>query len=871
MRRCIMDEVLIVGTIDAIYFENPSNLYKVVRINVDDELSNALTAEELVITGQFATLHYDTNYEFYGHFTNHPKYGEQFAVTRYQQLAPTSEQGLIDYLSSERFPGIGIKLAKNIVDALGMDAIDIIVADPNALKKVKGLNQKVQVSLRENLLKHQGTERVFMQLFEWGFSPKLADKIYQKYKSSAIEKIKENPYELVESIEGIGFNKADNLAEKLGFEADSVDRIIAGIYTVVNEHCNNNGDTYIEREACLIKSREMLENARPFLLDDSLMNLALDKAILEERLMNLAEGIMIPSLYYAEVGIVSKLSNHLQYATTDYFDEADIDSALAEVMELNAIQYDEQQQAALKLAINSPMSIITGGPGTGKTTLVKGLIHLHATLHEYSLEDLKHKPDFAPILLAAPTGRASKRMNEMTDLPAMTIHRMLGFNRDSDYEDFSAQEELEGNLLIVDEMSMVDTWLMNWLLQAVPYNMQVVFVGDKDQLPSVGPGKVFNDLIASKCLPTIQLNTIYRQNEGSTIVELAHSIKNGALPDNFLEKQNDRSFIRCQTDQVAHVVQTIVAKAQNKHFDGNNMQVLAPMYKGAAGINELNTQLQAIMNPAKKGKREIQYFDTVFRVGDKVLQLVNNAEADVYNGDIGKITAIMTGAETDSNVEEIIVSFDERELTYKRSDLDQLTLAYCCSIHKSQGSEYPLVILPLVDMYSRMLRRDLLYTAITRAKTSLVMVGNPNSFYKATTANIIPRQTFLKDLLKIKFANETVAYEDEEGNLLTIPSETATTNGQHNENTEDTLEQLTLTPTIIDDTKLKSEDHAKSDSLEAKHHQGLTTDEDNSKKALVSDEEPRLNLNELSEETIWLIDPMIGMENLSPYDFMKTK
>ncbi|WP_446455842.1 SF1B family DNA helicase RecD2 [Tuanshanicoccus lijuaniae] len=822
-----LSEVLIVGQLDAIYFENPMNLYKVVRIKVDDEMTEVLKESEIVCTGQFATLHYDTQYEFYGNFTTHPKYGDQFAVKRYQQLAPTSEQGLVDYLSSDRFKGIGVILAQRIVETLGMEAIERIIQDGDVLKTVKGMTTQKQKDLREALLKFQGTERVFMQLSEWGFSPKFADKIYQKYKSAAIETIKENPYQLVVDIEGIGFSKADLLAEILGIEPDSLERIVAAYYTTVLEYCYQNGDTYLLEGECRQQTRKLLESARPYLIDDALMDSALDKAIMDKKLIRLLDGLMIPSLYFAEIGIAERLFKHIQFAQIEHFEESVIDEAIQEVIHVTGIQYDNHQQQALKLAIQSPCSIITGGPGTGKTTLVKGLITLHSILHDYRLSSIHKYGDFQPILLAAPTGRAAKRMNEMTNLPAQTIHRMIGYTRESNIEDFSNPVELDGKILIVDEMSMVDTWLMNWLIQAIPFHLQVVFVGDRDQLPSVGPGKVFNDLITSHSLPTIKLEKVYRQGADSTIISLAHEIRLGKIPADLLEKQIDRSFIPCSSNQVTDVVRQIVEQARTKQYDSTNMQVLAPMYKGPAGINLLNEQLQAIMNPPRRGLREITYFEQTFRVGDKVLQLVNNAEADVYNGDIGKIVAIFHKNETESNVEEILVEFETRELTYKRSDLDQLTLAYCCSVHKAQGSEYPLVVLPLVDLHSRLLRKDLLYTAVTRAKQRLVLVGNPNSFVKAATSATIPRATFLKDMIQLK---------------------------------------------------MKQREQPKAASQPTKSEKDAVVEQESKSTAPVATAEVSTELKEtaqtdkaidsLTEETIWQIDPMIGMENLTPYDFL---
>jgi exodeoxyribonuclease V alpha subunit len=813
-------EELVVGIVEAIYFENPSNFYKVVRISVDQDETDLLLDEELVITGMFASLHLDTEYQFFGKLTNHPKYGEQFAVTRYQQKAPTSYEGLVDYLSSSRFKGIGKVLAERIVDELGQDAIDTIISDSNALKDINGLSKAKAEDLREGLLRHQGTERIFMQLSEWGFGPALSDKIYRAYESETITVIKENPYKLIEDIDGIGFSKADQLAEQLDFDAEDINRIVAGIYVSVLELSNSDGDTYVPEEVAKKNGRKLLESSRRYLISDELLERAVELAVQNEQLMRLVDNLMIPSLYYAELNIVKKIDNYYQYEQIERFEEDEIDEAIEEVVKISGINYDESQRQALKTSIQSPISVITGGPGTGKTTLIKGIILLHSILHDYDLEQATKKVDENPVLLAAPTGRAAKRMQETTGLPASTIHRLIGFNRDSQVDEFYAAE-LDGSLLIVDEMSMVDTWLMNWLVQAIPYHLQVVLVGDKDQLPSVGPGKVFSDLIESDVLPVLRLEKIYSQAQNSTIIDLAHTIRQGFLPDDFLMKQHDRSFIQAPAQQIGHVVQQIIEAAKKKGFDATNLQVLAPMYKGPAGINALNTLLQELLNPPKPRKREINHFDSVFRVGDKVLQLVNNSEDGVYNGDIGRIESIHFKKETASKVEEITVSFDNVELVYKKSDLDQLTLAYCTSIHKAQGSEYPLVILPLVDMFSRLLQKDILYTAITRAQSSLIMLGNPDSFYKAVTSEKEPRKTFLRDLLMVQFDKEASEDEDDEAEEQTKEEE-------------------------------PSQQTPEAEAIQMELEEQI--------------EEPL----ELTEATINQIDPMINMDGVTPYDFMSS-
>lgn len=837
------DEALVVGFVEAIYYENPTNFYKVVRVSVESDESDLLLEDEIVMTGQFASLHLDTEYQFFGKLTNHPKYGEQFVVSRYQQKAPTSYEGLVDYLSSSRFKGIGKVLAERIVEELGQDAIDTIISDSNALSKVSGLTKKKAEELRENLLRHQGTERIFMQLSEWGFGPSLADKIYRQYESKTLEEIKENPYKLIEDIEGIGFNKADQLAEQLDFDAENINRVVAGIYVAVNEISNSDGDTYVPIAIAMQNGRKMLEGSRRYMISDELLDQAVQLAVENEQLMKLADNLMIPSLYFAELNIVKKLENYFEFEQVERFSDSEIDEAIGQVIDSSGIKYDDSQQLALKTAIKSPISVVTGGPGTGKTTLIKGIILLHSILHDYDLQKAMKRVDENPILLAAPTGRAAKRMQETTELPASTIHRLIGFNRDTVADEFHAAE-LEGSLLIVDEMSMVDTWLMNWLVQAIPYNMQVVFVGDKDQLPSVGPGKVFSDLIESNVLPVLKLNKIYRQAQDSTIIKLAHTMKNGQLPDDFLDKQHDRSFIQAPGQQIGHVVQQIVRAAQKKGFDASNLQVLAPMYKGPAGVNALNTLLQELLNPPKARRREITYFDTIFRVGDKVLQLVNNSEEGVYNGDIGRIEAIELKSETESKVEELTVSFDSAELVYKRTELDQLTLAYCTTIHKAQGSEYPLVILPLVDMFSRLLQKDLLYTAVTRAQSSLIMVGNPNSFYKAVTSLKEPRKTFLKDLLRVQFELEEDDEEDDNSS----------------ENDKKMREDMAeASPKKEPTSSIEEEPEKTAEAVQLDLSEEVTETEPLEKAEEVT---------KLTPETVKLIDPMINMEGSSPYDFM---
>ena len=832
------EQIHLIGEVESVFFENPQNLYKVLRVKVLETDNDVISEDHVTCTGQFASLLLDTAYEFYGQVTVHPRYGEQFAVSRYQQVAPTSEAGLVEFLSSARFTGIGKTLAQRIVDQLGLEAIDLILQDPDCLKSVKGLTPDKRQVLAQTLRQHQGTERIFLQLTEWGFGPKLADKIYQTFKDQTLATIENNPYALVAKVEGVGFNKADALAEQLGIEADAVTRLVAGLYTAVSEVCLRSGDTYVQRPRLLALATKILERSRSYLIEEERLAEALDLAILEGTLYSLDQGIMLPSLYHAEMGIVRRISDFFQYEEVETFSKAEIEGKLDQVARETGIDYDETQRQAMILALQSPLSVITGGPGTGKTTLIRGILTLHRLLHGYPQGDVTNPYQTGPVLLAAPTGRAAKRMQEMTDIPASTIHRLIGFNRETTVEGFDPTP-LEGQLLVVDEMSMVDTWLMNWLWMAIGYRIQVILVGDKHQLPSVGPGKVFSDLIESGVIPTISLTKIYRQAQDSSIIQLAHQIRQGRLPQNLMERQPDRSFIPCKTQQVAQVVEQVVGHALTRGFDANTLQVLAPMYKGPAGITALNQLLQGLFNPPSRKKPQLEYFDQVFRLGDKVLQLVNNAEEGVYNGDIGKIVGVFSAQASNSGSEEVVVAFDDdKELTYRRSDFDQLTLAYCCSVHKSQGSEYPLVILPLVDAYYRMLRQDLLYTAVTRAQSSLVLVGDPDAYVQAVSQDRDPRRTNLKDLLEIKLAGLTQG-EKIEQELASGESQVLGLDAEKVEVSATDQASPQVSPAASVSVAVQSRDWI------PKQQESFR----------------------LSQDLIDQIDPMIGMEGISPYDF----
>ncbi|WP_374721749.1 SF1B family DNA helicase RecD2 [Peribacillus tepidiphilus] len=737
-------------------FHNEQNLYSVVRIRVEE--TNAVYDEkEAVVTGYFPPIYEHETYIFYGKLKEHPRFGLQFHVERFQKDLPQTKDGIINYLSSSLFKGIGKKTAETIVETIGDNAISKILENPSILDSVPKLAPEKAKSLYDTLVEHQGLEQIMIGLNQYGFGPQLSLKIYQVYKQDTLSIIQSNPYKLVEDIEGIGFGRADELGFQLGISGSHPDRIKAACLYTLETYCMQEGHVYIEAKELLVMVKALLEENKRDTIEFTEISAELVKLEEEGKVIIEERRIYSPSLYFSEKGIVSNLKRILsQTQYKDQFPESEFLLALGKLEERLNVEYAPAQKEAIQTALMSPVMILTGGPGTGKTTVIKGIVELYAELHGVSLDINSYKNDDPfPFVLAAPTGRAAKRMSESTGLPAVTIHRLLGWNGS---EGFSRNEDnpIEGKIVIVDEMSMVDTYLANQLFKALPDEIQLIMVGDEDQLPSVGPGQVLKDLLVSQVIPTVRLEHIYRQAESSSIIELAHEIKKGRLPANIKEQQKDRSFFSCSTSQIAEVVEKVVKNAKKKGYTAKDIQVLAPMYRGPAGIDHLNKLLQEIFNPNSDGKRrELTYGDVVYRVGDKVLQLVNQPESGVYNGDIGEVISILYAKENTEKQDMVIVSFDGIEVTYTKQDLSQITHAYCCSIHKSQGSEFPIVILPTVKSYYRMLRRNLIYTAITRSKKFLILCGEEEALRLGVERNNeLTRKTTLVEKLKATFKNE---------------------------------------------------------------------------------------------------------------------
>lgn len=871
----------ITGSVQAIFFENQRNFYKVMLIKIQ-QTNLPIKEKEIVVTGSFGQIQEGEVYQFFGQLVNHPKYGQQFQVESYQQAQPTSFNGLVTYFSSDRFPGIGRKTAEKIVETLGENAIEQILADATVLKEIPSLNEKKRQMIVNTILANHGMDQVIVGLSQYGFGSQLSFAIYQKYKNDALNVIENNPYQLVEDIEGIGFKRADHLASQLEIAADSPKRLRAAILHQILQQSLEQGDTYVQAQDLMEQTLRLLEDSRPIeILPEQLAQVIIElveEGAISQDEMRLYEN----SLFFAEYGIANSIARLLSRKKEIQYPIEKIEKAIRKVEKRLGIQYGASQISAIKAAIQSPLFILTGGPGTGKTTVVNGIVQVFAELNDLDLQVHKYTETTFPILLAAPTGRAAKRMNETTGLPSGTIHRLLGLNG-KEKKPLVDVRELEGGLLIVDEMSMVDTWLANMLFKAIGNQMQVILVGDKDQLPSVGPGQVLHDLLAIEELASHELNEIYRQGEGSSIIPLAHEIKVGQLPNDLLLKKADRSFIACQANQIEEAIAQIVKRAKEKGFTAQDIQVLAPMYRGIAGIDALNQMMQSIFNPPQPNKKEVYFNEVCYRIGDKVLQLVNAAELNVFNGDMGVIVGINYAKDTEDKVDELIIQFDSQEVTYPRNEWQQITLAYCCSIHKSQGSEFKMVILPMVRQYSRMLQRNLLYTAVTRSKEILILLGEVQAFVSCVQNEAANRLTTLdkrirerdelSDWMRLKIDQyETAQLTDEveETSIHSTDTKATITPKQSRDN-----QALDSKHLASQDRELFKEAQSINNLAETKSEKesiinyDLFADAKEDKNTQLSETVTTLSdyltINMIEEK---LIDPMIGMNDLSPYDFM---
>ena len=678
--------------IERITYQNGENGYSILKARVKgyDDL--------VTLVGNMLDVTVGTVLVADGQWKVNRQYGSQFVVESYEEAMPATLFGLEKYLGSGLVKGIGPKFSKLIVAKFGMDTFDIIEHDSKRLAEVDGIGPKRIKKIHDSWMKQLDIKDVMVFLQGNGVSTAYAAKIYKTYGKESIDKVKANPYCLADDIWGIGFKTADSIAEKMGYGKNDERRCRSGILYTLNQLANE-GHVYANRDQLVDAGVKLLE------AEKTAIESALDKMIADEDLKIEDEAIYLPPFYFSEVGTANKLKTLLTTRQQNMFEK---EPDIAAISKKTGITYDDLQADAIRTAVHNKVMVLTGGPGTGKTTTEDGII---AAFKEMGLH----------ILLAAPTGRAAKRMTEATGMEAKTIHRLLEFNPAEGYKR-NDENPLEGDALIIDECSMIDIVLMNSLLKAVPSDMRLLLVGDVDQLPSVGAGNVLRDIIDSGVVPVVRLTRIFRQAQTSRIIMNAHAINEGRMP-----------------------------KAYN--VPRSSIQVLTPMQRSAIGANSLNMSIQQRVNPTGNGLTRAGF---VFRKGDRVLQLKNDYTKEVFNGDIGLITAVNMEDRT------LTVSFDGKAVEYESTELDELSLAYATTIHKSQGSEYPIVIIPVHFTNYVMLQRNLIYTAVTRAKKVCIVIGQKRAlWYAVSHVTVTQRNTKLKERLQGKTVHMTYTHHDE--------------------------------------------------------------------------------------------------------------
>ena len=703
--------------VERITYQNPENGYSVMKVKVKgyDDL--------VTLVGNLLEVPAGSVLLCEGDWKVDKRYGSQFVCQSWEEVMPATVYGIEKYLGSGLVKGIGPKFAQLIVRQFGLETIDVIETDIQRLYEVPGIGKKRVEKIRESWEKQKDIKNVMLFLQGYGVSTAYAAKIYRQYGKESIDKVKENPYRLADDIWGIGFKTADSIAAKMGYEKNNLRRCQSGIIYTLNQLANE-GHVYAEEEQLVKAALDLLEAEEAPIREALCHMVQTDDLKLED------EAIYLPPFYFAEVGTTNRLLALLRKSEQDLFaKKMDVQALSKET----GIEYDEVQLQAIEEAIRSKVMVLTGGPGTGKTTTTQGII---AALKHMGLR----------ILLAAPTGRAAKRMSEATGMEAKTIHRLLEFNPRDGYKR-NEENPLEGDALIVDECSMIDIILMNSLMKAIPSSMRVVFVGDIDQLPSVGAGNVLRDLIESEKIPVIRLTRIFRQAQTSRIVMSAHAINQGRFPDTSNGKQTDFFFIQQEepekvAEEIVNLVKNRLPKAYSQRV--SHIQVLTPMQRGVVGAANLNMALQNALNPTQIALNRGGYS---FRQGDRVMQLRNNYDKDVFNGDLGYVESV------DMEERTLLVNFEDRLVEYEASELDELTLAYATTIHKSQGSEYPIVVMPVLMTHYVMLQRNLIYTGITRAKKICVLIGTPKALsFAIRNMSVLKRNTKLKERLNPELA-----------------------------------------------------------------------------------------------------------------------
>lgn len=702
--RCVVEHIT---------YQNQENGYSVMRVKVKDYADLVTLVGNLLDVPVGAVLLCD------GVWKMDKRYGRQFVCETWEEVMPATVYGIEKYLGSGLVKGIGPKFAHLIVERFGTETIDIIEEDIERLYEVPGIGKKRVEKIRESWEKQKDIKNVMLFLQQYGVSTAYAAKIYRQYGKESIDQVKENPYRLADDIWGIGFKTADGIAGKMGYGKNDLRRCRSGIQYTLNELADE-GHVYAVEEQLIEAAGKLLEADREPIVQ------AMAGMIASEDLIREQEAIYLPPFYHSERGTARRLLALMTSRSSALF-EGNID--IQAIEKATGVGYDDVQVAAIRQAVRSRVMVLTGGPGTGKTTTTQGIIAA------YRAAGLR-------VLLAAPTGRASKRMSEATGMEAKTIHRLLEFNPQDGYKR-NDDNPLEGDVLIVDECSMIDIILMYNLMKAIPVQMRLILVGDIDQLPSVGAGNVLRDIIDSGQVPVIRLTRIFRQAQSSRIVMSAHAINQGRYPDTSNGKDTDFFFIRKDdpeqvAEEIVKLVKHRLPKAYNQPL--SNIQVLTPMQRSVVGAGNLNMLLQQTLNTSTLG---ISRGGINYRLGDRVMQIRNNYDKNVFNGDIGIIEKVNMEDRT------LCIRFDGSLVEYEASELDEVTLAYATTIHKSQGSEYPIVVIPVLMTHFVMLQRNLIYTGITRAKKICVLIGQPKALaYAIRNLTVNKRNTKLKERLR---------------------------------------------------------------------------------------------------------------------------
>ncbi len=726
-----MSEIYIKGQYQKNIFQSDTGyiigLFKVVETN-SDSLELYLN-HDIPFTGYFHELNEVDQYMFYGKLVNHAKYGEQFQVERYERLLPEEKNSIVSFLSSGIFKGIGEKKAEKIESVLGKDTFKVILENPSNLMLIPTITSKNVEELHQKLVEYEASYETIIYLNKLGFNTKDSMKIYNKYREKTIEVIDHNIYQLITDISDMYFKKIDIIALKQGIKKDEVIRMDAVILYVLEELSNNFGHTYFYKEELYPYVVKVLK----VVIKEELFIERLDMLEKDLKIKRVENRYYLMELYQSEVFIAKRLTllSHEKDRSSK-----NVDTMVESLEKFFEITYNEEQKKAIIDAYLKKLLIITGGPGTGKTTIIKAILELYKQMNQ-----LDHKKMEEEVALLAPTGRAAKRMSEATYHTASTIHRFLKWNKDNNTFQVNEYNKSNVKFVLIDEASMIDTVLFSNLLKGLHATTKIVIVGDYDQLPSVGPGQILHDMISSHQLNVVSLKELYRQGHDSNIITLAYDIKNNSLNQDLFNVSNDLTFIECNSSDV--VKEIALLSDTYKDISYKDIQILAPIYKTYNGIDRINQELKNIFNEKDRNKKEIEIGEVTFREQDKVIQLSNMPDDNVYNGDIGIISEIHTKPN-----KEVYIDFDGNIVKYTPSSFHKFKLAYSISIHKSQGSEFDIVIIPLVLEYRKMLYKKLIYTAITRSKRKLYLVGEYQALVNAvgnTSSDI--RRTSLKEFL----------------------------------------------------------------------------------------------------------------------------